>query len=347
MGTQTPDQSKDESIGNDLPFTVTAETTLSRRERAKRTTDRYLLAPVRIIWSDWRARIGFLIIALFVLIGTVGVYFVPVPRANPGPQYVPPFTTWEYPLGTGQLGNGIFEQLVHATPEMLQMIMAGAVFSTAVATLLGTLAGYKGGIVDRSIMVLADIVMTIPGLPLVIILAAILQPENPYLIGLILGINNWGGLTRAVRSQVLSIRERSFVEASRTMGLSTPTILRDDIIPDVMPYISVHFVMSSRNIIFESVGLYFLGILPFTTQNWGVMMNLAYSTSGALYSLKSAHWLFAPMLTITLFSLGLILFAQGMDRLFNPRVRARHVTSADTDEEDDQVSPTTNVPMNQ
>lgn len=343
-----PDQSEDTTMASDLPFTVTADTTLSQQERLYRTLDSYLLAPMRIIWSDWRARIGFLIILLYLLAGTVGVHVIPKPTAQPGPRYVPPFTTWEYPLGTGALGRGIFEQLVHATPPMLKMILAGAVFSTILATILGTLAGYKGGLTDRSIMTLSDIVMTIPGLPLVIILAAILQPKNPYVIGLILGINNWAGLSRAVRSQVLSARERDFVEASRTMGLSTPTILVDDIIPGIMSYVSVHFVMAARGIIFESVGLYFLGILPFTTLNWGIMMQLAYNTSGALYTLKSAHWLFAPMITITLFSLGLILFAQGMDRLFNPRVRARHIksTAGKGEEDEDEVSPTTNVPIN-
>lgn len=343
MGTDTPG---DSPIG-DLPFKRTSDVTLSRRERLSQTVDGFVMAPLRIIWSDWRARIGFIIIALFVLLGTVGVYFVPNPESAIGPQYVPPFQNWTYPLGTDALGKGIFAQLVHATPDMLKMILAGAVFSTILATILGTLAGYKGGFTDRSIMTLSDVVMTIPGLPLVIILAAILEPRNPYLIGLILGINNWAGLSRAVRSQVLSVRERNFVEASRTMGLSTPKILVDDVVPDVMSYISVHFVMACRGIIFESVGLYFLGILPFTTQNWGVMMNLAYNTSGALYTLKSAHWLFAPMLTIMLFSLGLILFAQGMDRLFNPRVRARHVKkTAEEDDSDDYTSPTANVPMN-
>ncbi|WP_101295818.1 ABC transporter permease [Halegenticoccus soli] len=360
-------QSDGERVETEIPFRTTAETDVSHREQFLYSVDRLLIAPFRILWADWRARVGFLIILLYVLMGTVGVLVNPVPTAGMDERYLQPFhdgwLTFEsvsvlglhlpldpviyLPLGTDALGKGLWSQIVHATPSMLKMIIAGAVFSTVVATILGTLAGYKGGYTDRSIMTLADITMTIPGLPLVIIIAAALQPENPYIIGLILGINNWAGLCRAVRSQVLSVRERNFVEASRAMGLSTPRILVDDIIPDLMSYVSIHFVTAARGIIFESVGLYYLGILPFTTFNWGVMMNLAYTTSGALYTWQSAHWLFIPMITITVLSVGLILFSQGLDRIFNPRVRARHVKSVSSaDDDEEQTSPMTTVPTN-
>lgn len=366
MASQQTETDK-ESISNGLPFTTTAETTISWREQVMRDIDNYVVAPFRILWDDWRARVGFLIITLYILVGTIGVLMNPVPSTGMGPRYLQPFhdgwftlqpvslggislplnPRFHLVLGTDALGQGIWSQLVHSTPSMLKMIFAGAVFSAAVGTVLGTLAGYKGGFTDRAIMTLSDITMTIPGLPLVIIIAAALQPKNPYLIGLILGINNWAGLSRAVRSQVLSVRERNFVEASRAMGLSTPRILIDDILPDLMSYVSINFVQASRGIIFESVGLYYLGILPFTTLNWGVMMNLAYTTSGALYTWKSAHWLFLPMLTITLLSVGLILFSQGLDQIFNPRVRARHVkavSSTESNEDEEDVNPMSNVP---
>jgi peptide/nickel transport system permease protein len=96
-------------------------------------------------------------------------------------------------------------------------------------------------------------------------------------------------------------------------------------------------VNSSRRIIFESVGLYFLGVLPFTTQNWGVIMNLAFQKSN-LTNLQQLHWLLLPMLQIAFLSLGLILFAQGLDRVFNVRLRARH-EARDEDEESADPAP--------
>jgi peptide/nickel transport system permease protein len=362
-------QSDGETVADELPFKTTANTTISRQEQIWQITDRTVIAPFRVMWSDWRAKVGFVIIMFYILMGTIGVLVNPTPYTGMGKKYLQPFhdgwfslqpvsigditlpldPRFHLILGTDAMGQGIWSQIIHATPAMLKMILAGAVFSTIVATILGTLAGYKGGLTDRSIMTLSDITMTIPGLPLVIIIAAALDPKNPYLIGLILGINNWAGLCRAIRSQVLSVRERSFVEASRAMGLSTPRILIDDIIPDLMAYISIHFVQAARRIIFESVGLYYLGILTFTTLNWGVMMNLAYTTSGSLYTWQSAHWIFTPMITVALLSVGLILFSQGMDQIFNPRIRARHVKSisnADTDEDDEAPNPMTDVPTN-
>ncbi|WP_224450377.1 ABC transporter permease [Haloprofundus salilacus] len=360
-----------EDTADDLPFKRTAESQMGTQDRLRYNLDSYLLAPFRVIWTDMRARVGFIITTIFILLGTVGVWVIPQSAVSGAPRYVQPFNhqmthsvlgiapikigiggfswtytgIWKYPFGTDALGQDVFTQVIHSTPVMLKMILAGAVFSVFLGTFLGTLSGFKGGLIDRVIMTLSDIIMTIPGLPLVIIIAAAVEPSNPYIIGLILGINNWPGLARAVRSEVLSIREREFVEASRTMGISTPTIMKDDIIPDIMSYVAVNFVMGARGIIFESVGLYFLGILPFTTLNWGVMMNLAYTTSGALYTWQSAHWLFIPMITITVFSLGLMLFAQGLDRLFNPRVRARHVNriSVEDSGKGSQPSPTETV----
>ncbi|WP_227777865.1 ABC transporter permease [Haladaptatus pallidirubidus] len=271
---------------------------------------------------------GALIILFYILLGTIGVVIIPEPTPYIAPNLVMPFQYAEAPLGTDNLGRSVAHQAVHATPAMLQMITAGAVFSTAVATAVGTSAGYKSGTVDRVLMTITDVLMTIPGLPLVIVLAVLLEPRNPWVVGVVLTVNAWSGLARAIRSQVLTIRSESYVEASRLMGVSTPNILMKDVIPPIMPYIMVNFVNSARTVIFSSVGLYFLGILPFTNQNWGVMMNLAYTTSGALTTWQNSHWIIVPMIMVILLSFGLILFAQGTDRIFNPRIIARHTSSA-------------------
>ena len=175
-------------------------------------------------------------------------------------------------------------------------------------------------------MTVTDVVLTIPGIALVIVLASIYQPESPLVVGLILGIDNWPKLARTVRSQVLSIREEAFTEASRIMGLSELHILRKDVVSNLMPYISVNFATSARKIIFESVGLYFLGILPRSNLNWGLMMNDAYNQAN-LTNPDQIHWLLVPMALIILISLGFILLAQGLDRVFNVRLRARHETA--------------------
>ncbi|NLV10137.1 ABC transporter permease subunit [Halomicrobium mukohataei] len=301
---------------------------LSRRERFDRFVEDSIRTPFRIIWGDLRTRIGISILLAFTLVGTVGVWIVPKPEFNEAPRYVPPFTNWAVPLGTDGYGKAIGKQLVHATPAVLEIVVAGAVISMVLATVIGVTAGYKGGRVDDILMFITDAVLTIPGLPLILVIASIFTPERPFVVGLLLGIDNWPGLARTLRSQVLSIRHESYVEASRAMGMSSPHILRKDVTKQLMPYITINAANAARGVIFESVGLYFLGILPFTSANWGVIMNEAYQTSGVLSNLGRIHWMIWPMVTISLFSVGLILLSQGMDRLFNPRIRARHSDTA-------------------
>lgn len=320
-------RSDTESATDHLAGLADESSTISRRQRAEQFFDESIATPFRIIWSDWRTRLGALILVFYVLVGTVGVRVISKPTFNEAERYVSPFVNWDYPLGTDGYGKPLGEQLVHATPAMLKMVLAGAVFAIAIGTIIGVTAGYKGGIVDTILMFFTDMVLTIPGLPLILVIASVYTPENPYVVGLLLAVDNWPGLARTLRSQVLSIRHESYVEASRAMGLSSPRILRRDIVGQLMPYITINSAGAARGIIFESVGLYFLGILPFTSANWGVIMNEAYKTSGVLGNLGRIHWMILPLLTISFFSVGLILLSQGMDRLFNPRIRARHETS--------------------
>lgn len=338
--TETPTDQDSQNRNEDSSlFHVESDIERTRMDRYRHWFETWVLASARIAWSDWRVRVGSLIILFYVLMGTVGVVLVDPPAIGDGPRYVGAFESMQYPLGTDNLGRDIMAQIVHATPWMLQMIAAGAVFSTAVATIIGTLSGYKRGTVDRILMTLTDIAMTIPGLPLVIVISVLLQPQNPLVIGVVLSINAWAGLARSIRSQVLTLREESYIEASRTIGVPTSAIIREDILPNLMPYVVVNFVQAARNVIFASVGLYFLGLLPTSKPNWGVMMDRAYSTAGSLYTWETAYWLIFPMVTVILLVFGLILFAQGTDRLFNPRVRARH---ADSEQQSEHADDTTN-----
>lgn len=302
--------------------------TATRGELYREWLDVAVLAPIRVVWDDWRTKIGTLIILFYILLGTVGILLVSAPSQGQGPRLEGAFQSTSYLLGTNNLGTSLLSEVVYATPPMLKMVVAGAVFSTIVATVIGTISGYKGGTVDSVLTTLTDIAMTIPGLPLIILLAAVFEPQSPYVIGILLTINAWAGLARAIRSQVLSIRDYSYVEASRIMGAPTSKILTDDVLPNIMPYVLINFVNSARGVIFGSVGLYYLGVLGGVENNWGIMLNDAYR-NGAIYSTDAVHWLLIPMVTVVTLSFGLVLFAQGTEKLFNPRIRARHAETVD------------------
>ena len=302
-----------------------AEPTTSWWDRNLRMVDLYIMAPLRAAWSDWRARVGGLIILFYVLMGTVGVVLVPrAEMGETGPFQKPLESLW-YPLGGDQMGQSIGRQIVHATPAMLQMALAGVVFAVGVAVIIGVVSGYRGGMLDKVLMTLTDVVIALPGLPLIIVIAAIYAPRHPFIVGAILAIDSWPGLARAIRSQVLTLREESYVEVGRAMGISKFNIMRNDILPQIMPYVAINAAISAAGVISASAALYFLGVLPFTTLNWGVMMNLARSTGNAVADpFHAGHWLFFPTVALGGLMFGLVLFSQGMDRVFNPRLRARH-----------------------
>lgn len=293
----------------------------TRRDKYQSLLQTWILEPAYVIKGDVRGLVGLGIVLLFALFATLGVLLVPEPTAE-GPIFVQPFQALSHPLGTQNRGMDMFALIIHSTPNMLRMILSGAVFGTVMAAFVGITAGYKGGAIDAVLSTVSDIALAIPGLPLIIVLTFVIQPENPYLVGFLLAINAWGGLARSVRSQVLTIRNEAFVEKSRALGLSDRTIFTKDILPGLMPYLSVGFVEQARLVVFNSVGLYFLGVLPFTHLNWGMIINLAFE-AGAVYSPRMFHWLYVPTFTVILISLGFMLLAQSLDRVFNPRTRTR------------------------
>jgi len=319
---------------SELPFETTADVDVTRWDQVVHFADVWVTSPARIVWDDFRTRVGLIILSVYALMGTVGVLFYPVPRLNAGPRLVGPFENFEYILGTTATGQDLLGLMIHSTPFMLNMVIAGAVFTSTMSVVVGTLAGYKRGRTDQILMGLSDIALVIPGLPLVIVLAIAIQPENPLVVGVLLTINGWAGLARSVRSEVISLRNEAYIEASSIMGLSTSSIILKDILPNIMPYVLINFMQAGRNVIFASVGLYYLGLLPFSGLNWGVVLNTA-QKSGALNGFHALHWIVVPIVTISALVFGLVYFSQGLDRIFNPRIRARHSKTMESDSPED------------
>lgn len=333
MGTE--DSTLDD--GDTSPFQAQSEYDATAADVYRQLIDSWVIAPLRVLWSDYRGRVGLIIVLVYVLMGTVGTIFIDVPDVNQGPRLEQPFQTLAHPLGTTMLGEDLLGLMVHATPDMLRMMLAGAVFANALGVVVGLVSGYNGGNVDKVLMTITDTFMSIPGLPLLLILVALIQPSNPYLIGIILSVQSWAGLARAVRAQVLPIRKKEYVEASKSIGQSNSSILIKDVLPELLPFITIGFMRGATGIIHASVGLYFLGILPYESQNWGVVLEQAYQQSGAFNNIAAAHWLLVPLITITGMTFGLTMLAQAFDQVFNPRVRARHQARKQSDTEEEPI----------
>lgn len=327
---------KDSSADDASPFQAQSEFDATPMDVYQQVTEDWVIGPLKVLWSDYRGRVGLLIVLFYLLIGTVGAALYPETGTYDGPLLEMAFQSLEYPLGTDATGQDIAALMINATPDMLRMMFAGAIFGNSMGVIIGLVSGYSGGTIDKVLMTITDTLMSIPGLPLLLILTAIIEPTNPYLIGVILNIQGWAGGARGIRSQVLPLRNKEYVEASRALGQSKSNILLKQILPDLLPYITIGFMSGATTVITASVGLYFLGVLPFTSQNWGIVLNQAYTSAGAMYSLEAAHWLLVPLITISGLTFGLTLLAQSFDQVFNPRVRERHLARKQEESEPEQ-----------
>jgi ABC-type dipeptide/oligopeptide/nickel transport system permease component len=318
---RTGDRGAEASIFVEVADEETAESTRERWNRrfgnVRHTVDVFL--------EDNRAKFGLLSLTGFVLMGLFGANIVSEPTIGQAKPFLQPLENMTYPLGTNHQGQGLARLVIYSTEPMLQMIVAGTLFAGTLATALATVAGYLGGLADYSISAITDVMIALPGLPLFIVIVAFFEPQNPYLIGIVLSVGAWAGLARQTRSEVLKYRESPYVEASHTMGISNYYIITRDIVPNLLSYLTIRLANMAKGIVFGSVALYYLGVLPYSSYNWGIILNNA-QQNGALSNPDLLYWLLIPIVVIGVFSLSLVFFAQGLDRIFNPRIRASEQT---------------------
>ena len=275
----------------------------------------------RICRSDKGALVGGVVIVIYVFFAIFGPYLTHVSNVTHSDQaYLGP--SWKHPLGTDTLGEGVLAQLIVGTRPIMEVGVIAAVMTCVVGVLIGLASGYIGGFVDSAIMRVVDIFLTIPGLPLIIVIVSFIKTTNPFILAALLSVTAWAGLARAVRSQALSLRSIDFMEAARVQGLPLRHIVVRQLLPNVGPYVAIHFLLAVTGAIYAEVGLFLLGVAPVTGTNWGIMINLAMS-QGALYTAKSILYLFSPMAAIVILQVAFVFFSRALDQFFNPRLRVR------------------------
>jgi len=219
--------------------------------------------------------IGFIVFAIFVLTAFVGPRFVPQSQsADVRAIYQPP--SLQHLLGTDSEGRDIFVQIVNGGQSIILVGAIAALLSTAIAITFGALAAYMGGMVDSVIMMLADVVLTLPQLVLLVVLSTFIHLNSPFLLAGIIAILSWPTLLRAVRAQVLSLKEREYVEAARVLDLGVPRILFREILPNMANFILMNFTIGMTSAIYAQVFLYLYGVVPLSGNNWGIMLNRAW-----------------------------------------------------------------------
>lgn len=221
-------------------------------------------------------------------------------------------------LGTDQWGRDVYSQLAHGAKISLFVGMMSAFISVSIGLTVGLFAGFMGGIVDEISMRFADMLLVIPSLPLLLVLIAILGQSITNII-IVISMLGWMGFSRIVRSQVLSLKERAFIEAARAAGGSTVHITIKHILPNVMGLVYVSLATSVPGAITAEASLSFLGLGDPSIMSWGQMLHdIVYYAA-----IKELYWVIPPGLCIAMLAVSFVMIGFSLDEILNPRLRSR------------------------
>ncbi|WP_410788302.1 ABC transporter permease [Kribbella sp. C-35] len=265
--------------------------------------------------------IGFVVVLLLVLVSAIGPFFAPDIAPNVKEILLPAGSPGHL-LGTDNEGKDVLAQMIGGGRTVIFVGFFAAAISTAIAIVLGSLAAYLGGWVDSAVVTVADVFLTVPPIILLAVLGAFFKLDSPILLALLVGVLSWPVLTRAVRAQVLSLKEREFVEAARLLDLGTARVVFVEILPNMASFILMNFMIGVTNAIYQLVGFYLLGLAPLSGANWGIMLNRAW-IAGAIFNDASLAWILSPIVAIILLLLGLVMMTRSLEEILNPRLRDR------------------------
>jgi peptide/nickel transport system permease protein len=227
------------------------------------------------------------------------------------------------PLGTDNFGRDVLTELVRATGVSLQIGLVAGLIATLIGLTFGLLAGYVGGMLDDIIMFITNLFTVIPGFVLLILISYSLGQEQrgAFTVATVIGFTSWVWTARAVRAQVVSLRNRDHVNLSKLSGHSIPHIILTDILPYIASYVVMALILQISSGILAEAGLSILGLGPKTTDvpTLGLMMNWAMIYQAQI---QGRWWAYFPVIiTIALITFSMNLMNTGLDQVFNPALR--------------------------
>ena len=222
------------------------------------------------------------------------------------------------PLGTDSLGRDVLTQFIWGSRISLVVGLAATILAVLIGSVVGIAAGFFGGRPGGVLMRLTEWFLVIPFLPLAIVLAAILGPSVQNII-LVIGITSWPSTARLIRAQVLTLRERDYVDRSRALGASNWHLMSRHILPNVSPLILANTTLTVPIVILSEATLSFLGLGDPSNASWGKMLDDAFETGAITIE---AWWYFVPPgLGIMLVVLAFTLCGQALEEVLDPRLR--------------------------
>lgn len=222
-------------------------------------------------------------------------------------------------LGADNFGRDVLVQLMYGTRTSLLIgLIAGAV-ATGIGVVIGTVAGFRGGLVEDALMGLTNVIITIPAIVVLLLLSITLQTRSVVVMGVIIGVTSWPWTARAVQAQVSSLRSREHVDVARLSGVGTARLIAWEVLPYMLSYVVMAFVLQLASAILFEAALSLLGLGPSGTVSLGIMLQWALAWESVR---NGMWWVFTPpTVFLTAVTFSLLLLQASLDEVFNPRLR--------------------------
>jgi peptide/nickel transport system permease protein len=255
-----------------------------------------------------------------VLFGLVGRLAVEASQAQPlatAPRRPP---SWEHPFGTDDAGRDLLAVMVVGVPLTLRIGLLAGTIGLGLGGVLGLTSGYLGGKVDGAIRGTVDTLLTVPGLVVLVSIASTIREEiSVEIMALVVASLSWMWPARTIRSQVLTLRQRAYVEMAKLNGMGPASIIGRELLPNLLPYLAASFVGAVSGAVLSTIGLEALGLGPQNEPTVGMTIYWAFTFNALI---RGMWWWWAiPIAFLVLLFVGLFLVAAGLDSLANPRQR--------------------------
>jgi peptide/nickel transport system permease protein len=300
---------------------------MDKKIAIKHARSRRLLMAWKVFKENRLGKIGLMLLSVFALMALCS--FIPPhidpmyhPMTGVDPQIYnstpPSLKHW---LGTDFMGRDIFSQLLAGARIAFMVGVSAAFMSIFIGTIIGMLSGYMGKFTDTFLMRVADIFMILPVLLVILILASLFGQLNIWIIVLIISLFKWPGVSRVIRAQTLSLKERPFIDAARVVGTSHLMIISRHILPNVLPLSLLYMTFMVTYAIIVEASLAFLGFGDPGTVSWGMMLQWVWKTG---HMFKAPYWLLPPGICISLITLSFYMLGRAMDDVLDPRLRTKN-----------------------
>jgi len=281
---------------------------------------------LELLLKSWKFIFGSIVVGAVVILGVIGSMVTPEEATEIDTSKVgfaqPP--SWEHLVGTTTFGQDVFAVLCRSIRNSLMVGVLGGGLGTLFAIFFGALGPYIGGLADEASNFVTNVTLVFPVLPLLLLLSFVLKERSLFLVGILIALTMWPWAARCIRSQVLSLKEREFINLARMSGMKGGTTVITEVLPNMLAYIIMVFVLLAGGAIIAEAGISAIGLGPsfFDSATLGNMINTVVS-----YPMSMGHWSYIwwwyvpPGVVLTVFLSAVFVMHAGMDEVFNPRLR--------------------------